>query len=48
MAKIKDLVQKATADFKKAQTLKPGISKVSDNIQKMRDMAEIAKKVGKA
>jgi len=48
MAKIKDLVQKATADFKKAQTLAPGISKVSDNIQKMRELAEIAKKVGKA
>ena len=48
MAKIKDLVQKATADFKKAQTLKPGISKVSDNIRQMRDMAAISKKVGKA
>jgi len=48
MAKIKDLVQKATADFKKAQSLKAGISATSDNIRQMRSLAEITKRVGKA
>ena len=48
MAKIADLVRKATDDFKKAQSIAPGISKVTSNIEKMREAAEIMKKVKKA
>ena len=48
MAKIADLVRKATDDFKKAQSIAPGISKVTANIERMRSTAEILKKVKKA
>ncbi len=45
MAKIADLVRKATDDFKKAQSLAPGISRVTANIEAMRKTAEVLKKV---
>ncbi len=45
MAKIADLVRKATDDFKKAQSLAPGISRVTTNIETMRETAEVLKKV---
>lgn len=45
MAKIADLVRIATENFKKAQSLEAGISKVEANIQRMRETSEILKKV---
>ena len=45
MAKIADLVRKATDDFKKAQSLAPGISKIEANIERMRKTSEILKRV---